>query len=446
MMISGYRGYSYPCDDKAVHWYSAACLFAQSSDLSIINHELETAWLDKLPVTEKKQRLIGRINGWGNYLVADCLIRSFDRMWNRGRGEILGFSQIVRTVFLVMLVVAVGFLWLVAYRVGMLGECLLAIGIMICGLSDMSLLAPAYGGYDAFVFVPRGSACFLATALFVAGSYSHKRLFLVSALLLASWHAGLSVLVFVAMFGAFMLEKALLRRSVHLRDNVLILSSLLILVVTIGVISHAAYSSMPVSMSIMGKYPKSSLIRIILATALEIGVLWVFVRNHSIVGASRSRLLILGVSFLIIVDLVETIVALQSGSGWLQTLSRNHLISEVPARLSGVRQSIFAVLVATLIWLAIEWLRLKCVIFRPLVALICLCAVILVANVLYVQRYEILEGAGLIRVVVMDDAGWGRDEGISVERAKQMTALPDMDPKQESTFFLGLSEWLGRKR
>ena len=128
-------------DDKAVHYYSAARLFASADHVESLA-VARSAWLDALPSREAKFRTDNRLSSYRNYLLPSSLLRVVAEMDRPSRNEPPeSFSRPLKAAFLFLYLAGLGCIVGVTWRRPALMVLLLA-SLTLAGFRP-ALLNPA---------------------------------------------------------------------------------------------------------------------------------------------------------------------------------------------------------------------------------------------------------------------------------------------------------------
>jgi hypothetical protein len=185
------------CDDKAVHYFSSAYVFASSAARQEVRAAMP-AWLAQLPAAAET-RFRTRMSTPHNYLASDTLIRALrigrPPAWRGGEGT--GYTSCVKGALFGLHVAALLCLaWL--SRKHPQAACLLLITLALSSLRliPLPLLAERPPkDMVPLIYVPRGSGTILAMSALVAVASQRYGLALIPAGLLALWHAAMAVVM-----------------------------------------------------------------------------------------------------------------------------------------------------------------------------------------------------------------------------------------------------------
>jgi len=470
------------CDDKAVHYYSAAYTAATSQKRDIVRNALPE-WLGKEESLYRKQRVAGRVIGAGNYMALNVTLRvarSLYKAFVPEANPALVLSMTFKLSCLVLLMLVALYASVVSrVCLGSPFPLLLALALISWGTFDVPSIAPApVHHYHSFVTSsPRGSAALLLLVLMIAYAADRPVIFSVTTILLLLFHAGLAMGVLPVVSMALLLAEwtaftrkarvqSFLRRAYYPFLPILLSGIALVALRT-------AFASMPLESGAPVRSGGNDLLGAVAPwlIALFISVVGAIICQRFILpfaakacgpsvppeegprpassapapGTSREpgarvyvRLLTLHLLFLILLRLFIAVCHADVADSLLVRLTNLHLTGEVAERLTGVKHIVFVSLIVWASWIALAYFRRTRVyrqtfafrLVRPLAAL----AFLVVA---WNQQQPALTAAvtGQLNFFQPDCVG------IAVRDVDAGT-LTKLCPKKEPQFFLSLAEYL----
>ena len=214
------------CDDKAVHYYSAAM---DNASLETQKEILEglNVWLLFIP-QDHHSRVLNRFLNWKNYPLANFLINVI-----RNNRESLcaepAFAKNIKISFFLMFLSSYLVLLWAAYR-SSLG--IWPILILLCVLTFQFVNQPFIHSFAQLYshplisYVPRGSATLLVLAMFMAYGENNRIMFLFIVAILFLWHQGFALIIFLIMGINVLMMKLLLDKTQDLKTFLFYLISL----------------------------------------------------------------------------------------------------------------------------------------------------------------------------------------------------------------------------
>ena len=322
---------SYPevdLDDKAVHYYSAARLYADHAHVEAVE-SARTAWRSRLHGSSRPTsgRIDNRLSSYANYLIPSTLVRLVAGIDRSSPGSPpRSFTRPVKLAFLIAFVL--GLSWIV----GVTWRSPLTAVLVLAGLLLAEFLAsPAWlaqrSRYNmrSLVYVPRGSAVVLLAGTFAAFHGRRWWAVVVGLVLVFLWHLGFAAVMVPVALVAFGLGCAARVRSWRAR---LVLVGLLLVfggITSLGAASvrHLMRLWVPLlffcGLSIASRPPRSPA-----ATGAALAAVFLFLTQSLIVALGHPG----------VVD-------------WFAERTGSALVGELPMRLSGARHLAAFVLLLT---------------------------------------------------------------------------------------------------
>jgi hypothetical protein len=419
-------------DDKAVHYYSAAYLFA-GRDARHQIRDARRAWTEGIS-RSKARRLNGRLKSAHNYLLADVLIGTARACVTPATGSSpgLSFAFHVKAAFLTLLLGAL--LWLSwVTRARPLLSVLLLAGLSLTATASLDLLLladrPLYN-MRPLHYVPRASAAIVFMAVLVCGAQRRYRELTVSAVLLALWHFGFSLMVIPPVLVALLLARAFDSRLVETHLPLRTARWLWITALAGGALLALGWLIPSLS----------NWVRLLLPIAVVAFAQSLRSRDET---AGALRLLVLAAGFYLAVSQLEILIVGNSAIGrWLMAATQNPLIAEIPDRLSATRYWAAILLVAGLVFVGLE--RLRDGLPRlPATAWKTTGTALAVAFAML----ALWQAGWLYGWIGSRGVPFFTDEGRAVELVRvDPDTLTALNPRNEPVFFFSLAEYLFHKR
>ncbi len=400
-------------DDKAVHYYSAARLFAQADKTAPLDG-IEHLWLNKLPA-DRQFRTRNRLHSFAVYPVYGGILRAVCAAWP-GDQPPHSFSIPVKLSFLILFLLALG--WLLAITAAHPVDGILAASCLLLGGLGLSVpfFAPAAGHGMAFLaYAPRGPAILLILAAFACFARDRNWLAGASLLLAFAWHAGFAAVAVPCTLGAFAITLCDRANNTRIRIIGAILTAGLALVLTrLGSGPFLPYTVW---------LPAGLVILFLLAgPKVVLAPLW---------RATASL-----AAFLFLTETVTLALGYTPCLEGLVRITGNPLVAEIPARLTGIRHLAGLALTLTVTLGLINMALPNRMEFNR-------------------KRLILLAGAtcGLCIGIVWGMSQWptaGRkaaiflhsEEGLAARKIPSAGALETLDPRQETAFFAALGDYL----
>jgi hypothetical protein len=399
-------------DDKAVHYYSAARLYADRASVHAIQMA-EPSWLGRLN-PDKRYRMHNRLASYANYAIPDSLLRLLCAA-RPGTEAPASFTIPVKRSFLLLFLVTLGWL-IVATRRHPTDALLVAACLMLaaCGTVPHALAPRSDPSMAFMIYVPRGSATILILIAFACFSRGRGTLAGISLLLAAGWHAGLAVVTVPCALLAFGLTLCDRADSRYIR----IMLAALVVLGSLYMVRSMPDPTLPSQVWI----PAGFMILFLLAGAQI---------THPALRASASL-----AAFLFLTLAVSLALQHPPVLNWLVKVTGNQLIGELPVRLTAIRH--------------------LAAIALPLVAVVGLLDRFLPD--LFPERERlrallILATLGLAWAGVAGHAQWPKasrtltafllpEEGKLARQTPTTRELATLDPRQETAFFSALGDYL----
>lgn len=399
-------------DDKAVHYYSAARLFASPASVKALA-EAEPVWMNRLD-PEARFRTRNRLHSFSNYALSDSLTRLFCSA-RIGHHPPASWSFPVNISFFLLFLLALG--WLIAVTVVEPVDTLILFAVLMVGAFRISLpaLAPAADPSMGFLSqMPRGSAVLPVLVSFACFARGRYLLMGASLLLTFAWHAGFAAVAVPCALLSFALARIDRAGNRDIRMMAAVLVAL------------AAVVLGPLLPGPLGYYQ----------AGIPACLLVLFLLAGPRADNPALRAVAALAAFLFWTLLVQAVLEHDGPRDWLIRLSGNPLIAEIPNRLSGVRH---------LASLAL-----------PLAAVIGLLNLLLPLSFSIEKRHALLTllaAAGLLGAFVMKADQWpdaGRhtallihaEEGTQARTPPSPKELRTLDPRHETAFFSSLGDHL----
>jgi len=425
---------SYPagdCDDKAVHYYSAAYVFAPEVAREVVRDALP-GWLERLPPEAKKLRLQNRILSAWNYPAADVAIGVARAMAGGG-----AFTRAVKLGTAALFCAALA--WLIV-SAGVLDRGRLVVALVLLAGASGAVMAPPLVAMPRInmspftSYVPRGSACFLVLAMFMASAARRRWLAGVGALLVALWHTAFALIVLPMaavglLFGAAAPAKGGGPAVSGCGPAGVVLPAL-------AVAAGCAATGWGASMVHAGRVPVIMSGAMIASHAWSASLLaavvavWLRRRWASPLGEAYDRLMLSALGFLLCIKLfllTHGVMQVWAGTGDIGGI---YLAHQMPMRLGGVDYLHgLLVMALALVMLGARW--------KSLPAWLAAAALVLAVIARRDMMAELAAGRA---------PAW--NERCAVEAREDLTAdeLAGLDPADEPAFFRDVGEFLFRSR
>ena len=433
MTVIVWFGY-YPagdCDDKAVHYYSAAYVFAPEVAREVVRDALP-GWLDRLPLEAKKLRLQNRILSAWNYPAADVAIGVARAMAGGG-----AFTRAVKLGTAALFCAALA--WLIV-SAGVLDRGRLVVALVLLAGASGAVIAPPLVTMPRInmspftIYVPRGSACFLVLSMLLAVAARRPWLACAGALLVALWHTAFALIVLPmaavgVLFGAAVPAKGGGRAAGGCGWAAVVLPAL-------AVAAGCAATGWGASLAYQGRVPVVMSGAMIASHAWSAALLaaavaaWLWRRWASPLGEAYDRLMLSALGFLLCIKLfllTHGVMQVWTGTGDIGGI---YLAHQMPMRLGGVDYLHgLLVMALALVMLGARWKSLP----------VWLAAAALLLAV--VARWGMMAELAAGRAPV-----W--NERCATEAREELTAdgLAGLDPKDEPAFFRDVGEFLFNSR
>jgi hypothetical protein len=433
------------CDDKAVHYFSAAFFAAGAPQRQAVLDALP-AWLERLPTEHLKLRMAGRIAYPKTYVAADVLIRAARAILLPGRavfGDGGWYELPVKAALLAMLVLAMMWLVLVSLRLPRgpwLALCVLALAAS--GVIHLSPLVPmpARGMDPISCYGPRGSVPILALSLLVSYAAGNPLLVALSALWLVLWHAGLGLIS----LPVFAIALAISERVPACRTG----RPRACLAAVLGPWCVALLLLSKASIAIPVTRPQPPLLAYLpspvsagLSATAVVLITWWCARRR-IADALGPRIQALFLAGLIFVAVSQAFVCVQRSiiELGLSSPTRVHLVYEIPARLSGITYLIGSNTAVIAVWLVFRLIAARFGVLtstflaRPLWQGL---AILLMTAILVIGRMD------TYATVLSGQANYLGCDCASVRlHGVDAAGLAQLDPRIEPDLFYSVAEFL----
>lgn len=314
LLILWFAQYSpHDLDDKAIHYYSAARLFADEGKIKALD-AAEPTWLNTIPVRHVEQ-LKHHLHTYATSPFGYLLIRGFCAL-APGDGPPVAYTFPVKLSFLLLFLLALGWLIGVTYQhdldAVLVMACLLMAALNLC----VSMIAPVSdSSVDFLSYVPQGSATLLILAAFACFSRGNGILAAISLLLAACWHTGFAAAVVpctALAFGLTLIDRA---GSAYVR------SMAAILMVLCGVL--------------LNRFMPGTDMHYALWIPLFFTVLVLLIGPMTLHPAWRATASL--AAFLFLTLALDELIGVASFRNWLMRITGSSLVSELPVRLTAIR-------------------------------------------------------------------------------------------------------------
>lgn len=404
-------------DDKAVHYYSAARLYASRPHIAAVN-TARPDWLCQLPNQALQFRTANRLASYANYPLPSSILRIVMQLDQAHNGwPPHSYVRPLKIAFLILHVFALLWLLAVTWRQPLIAVVLLTIFSMAALWWRLNWLAPLPRKDMMFlIYVPRGSAILIWAACFAAAYQKRWWSAVISFILLLAWNVGAALLVLLPTLGALVWIGTI--PTAPRSPKFLLLGCLLFVGASGSLIASA-----------------EDILRLWIPLATLGALMWWRRAAHANLWL---RALQIAAAFLVGVRLIIILSSRPDISAWLTGITGNQLIAELPLRLAGATH------VASLAFVLTGTIAALNILFGNRVAMVH-------------QRRAAHVMAGLFFLYVAQ-AHWNdtyrvwhrhgrffRTEDAHV--ARLMTnpqTLKDLNPRRESEFFASLGDFFLR--
>lgn len=413
LLILWFAQYSpHDLEDKAVHYYSAARLFADDGKIKALD-AAEPVWMKKIPVQHVEQ-LKSHLHTYATSPFGYLLIRGFCAL-SPGDSPPAAYTFPVKLAFFLLFLLALGWLIAVTYHhdfdAVLVMACLLMAALNLCVATIAPVSDPSF---DFLSYVPHGSATLLILAAFACFSRGNGILAAISLLLAACWHTGFAAAVVPCTALAFGLTLCDRAGSHYVRIMTAILMALG------GVL--------------LNRFMPGAGIHYEIWIPLFFIVLFLLIGPMTLHPAWRATASL--AAFLFLTLALNELIGHASFRNWLIRITGNSLVAELPVRLTAIRH---------LASLAL-----------PIVVIIGLLNRILPFSFRDRPRRIALLGVTTLGLIVAYGAGMTRwpqaarhialfihaeDEDPN-RPSRTEHALSGLDPRRESEFFVALGDFL----
>jgi len=405
-------------DDKAVHYYSAARLFAGSGPARAVDAALPE-WLCRVGTNEHSRfRLQNRIVSFRNYLVPSALLRLAAGLDRAAPGEPpRSFTRPLRAAFFLAHAAALCWILAVSWRSPALLFLVLTALVIAAHPGVPAWLAAAPRKDMGFlIYVPRGSAILVLLGALAALQQSRWWLALAGVLLVFGWHGGFAC-VGVPLAGCAA-GIAVACRAGFPRVRYALAGTLVLLAVAA---SFAAQGWMA---------------RCQIWCPLVIAGGWLL-RGGRAANPCRDAA-VWAAGFLGMTGLLRVLLDQRGVLPGVIHLLDNELAGEIPLRVGGLAQVAAAILLASLAGVAVSGLAKG----RPGRAWIAALLPLVMVGFMAVCAYHFSHG---IRAAARRDNVFFRGGDDKVIRlVVTESALADLDPGRPPSFFASLGDFLLR--
>jgi len=403
-------------DDKAVHYYSAARLYADRAHAQAIANAY-SEWISRLSLS--RFYFDNRISSSANYVIPSSLLRLIlqIKLFLSGSPP-ASFSGAVKYAFLLLYIFGLawiaGITWRDPFMSVFLFSCLIVASF---SGTPLSWITPDPGHDLAyFHYVPRGSAILLLLGVFAALQQKRMGMAGLSCLLLFGWHFGLAavavalVFIVLGLFAAAQLPAARLR---------MILSGMLFLS---GVFVAFAAARLPPAIYLW-------IPLIIVCVLMAAGR--AFLQNPWLAAVFLAS------AYLFLAQTAAVLLGYFSVGGWVSSMAGNEHIREFSFRLRGSMQVAAAVLLLAAVAGALSMaLRRLSSLWRERAFLAAALALLIFA--VYAQRdneWMVLDGRS---------AFFWQEDVLVNRRELAPRDLHKLDPQDQAAFFASLGDFLLR--
>ncbi len=398
--------------DKAVHYYSAARLFASPAAAKALA-EAEPAWMFRLNPNDRL-RIRSRLHGYANYPLSDSLIRLFCST-RTGSRPLASWSFPVNISFFLLFLLALG--WLIAVTARDPVDTLVLFAVLMAAAFRFALpaMAPAADPSAAFLsLAPEGAASLLLFASFACFARSHYLLMGASLLMAFAWHAGFAAVAVpcaLLSFGLARIDRAG-NRDVRMLTAILV-----------------ALAAVVLGWLLPGPFRHYQ-------TWIPAGLLIVFLLAGPQADSPPLRAAASLCCLLLSLLFVQAFLGSSGPHNWLVRVTGNPFVAEIPARLSGLRYLASLALPLTVILGMLErLLPLSLSIKWRHAALTLLFAAGLIAS--FALKVNEWPWAGRHTALLLH-----AEEGLWSRTPPAPEALPALDPRHETAFFSALGDFL----
>ncbi|MFO7535947.1 MAG: hypothetical protein R6X19_09765 [Kiritimatiellia bacterium] len=398
--------------DKAVHYYSAARLFASPTAAKALA-EAEPAWMSRLN-PDDRLRIRNRLHGYVNYPLSDSLIRLFCSA-RTGDQPLASWSFPVNISFFLLFLLALG--WLIAVTARNPVDTLVLFAVLMAAAFQFALpaLAPAADPSAAFLsLAPEGAATLLLFVSFACFARSHHLLMGASLLLAFAWHAGFAAVAVpcaLLSFGLARIDRAG-NRDVRMLTAILV-----------------ALAAVVLGWLLPGPFQYFQ-------TWIPAGLLIAFLLAGPQADSPALRTAASLCGLLLWLLLVRAFLGLDGPRHWLIRVTGNPFVTDIPVRLSGLRHLAALALPVTItlgmldrllpLSLAVKW--------RHVVLTLLFASGLIAAFALKINEWP---GAGRHAALLLH-----AEEGRWTRTPTAPEALPALDPRHETAFFSALGDFL----